>query len=108
MMGEHGYDPESPMMDHPLLARGPAFRRQFELPSRLENVDVAWLTALVLQLPLSPGSVNGSRQSVLPLLATNSAEFWAGGTSTGFWMAGRSQEERVVIWLVVSRAGTVR
>ncbi|XP_043220521.1 bis(5'-adenosyl)-triphosphatase ENPP4-like [Amphibalanus amphitrite] len=85
--GDHGYDPASPLMDHPLLARGPAFRRQFVHTTRMENVDVAWLAALVLRLPLADDALNGSRLRVQPLLAPDSAAFWAGGAGAGFWTA---------------------
>ena len=88
-LGDHGYDPSSPLMHHPLLARGPAFRRQFQYDTLLENVDLAWLAALVLQLNLPPGSVNGSRARVQPLLAPSGAAFWAGGSGAAFWAAGQ-------------------
>ena len=87
MLGNHGYDPAEPAMQHPLLACGPAFRRSFLHTTLLENVDVFELLLLTLELDEAPVTSNGSRLRVRPLLAPVSLGFWIRSNGAVFWTA---------------------
>lgn len=71
VLGNHGYDPAFPSMHHPLMARGPAFRRSstpspYTSPS-LNNVDTFLLCAAVLKIADIPPN-NASWRQIEQLL----------------------------------------
>lgn len=65
--GDHGYDPDDPLMSGTIIVNGPAFRAGARAPTKFDNVDVYPLLRHLIGLP-PVTAVDGTITPLLPLL----------------------------------------